>query len=201
MQNPFDPGFYCSEELRDFGFAHVGENVLVSRDCKIIGLPNIWIGDNVRIDSDARIYATGGKLRLEGRNHIGGQTHLSVAADLTFSAFSGTSQGVRIYTATEDYSGRSLMGPPSVMDVPAEFVSFRTAPIRIGKHTSIGSGAVVLPGCHLEEGAILGALSLAVRPLKPWSVYSGVPARRVAERSRRALELEAKLKGPMAAAA
>jgi len=195
--NPFDPGYYCSDELRKFGFAFVGDDVFVSKDCTIIGLPNIYLGHGSRIDSNACLIATRGKLMLAGRNHIGGQSHLCATADLTVGEFSGTSQGVRIYTATDDYSGDYLLGPC----VPPEFTNYRIAPVMIGKHVSIGSGAVILPGCDIAEGAIVGALSLVLRDCAEWCVYHGNPARKVGERSRRALELEAQLKAPKAVAA
>jgi galactoside O-acetyltransferase len=195
--NPFDPGYYCSEELRTFGFASVGDDVLVSKDCTIIGLSNIHLGASCRIDSNACLIATRGKLILAGRNHIGGHSHLCATDDLTIGEFSGTSQGVRIYTATDDYSGDSLMGPC----VPPEFTNYRVAPVTIGKHVSIGSGSVILPGCEIAEGAIVGALSLVLRNCAEWSVYHGNPARKVGERTRRALEMEARLDAPESAVA
>ncbi len=64
MQNPFDPGYYCSEELRTFGFGSVGKNVQIARNCTIIGLPNISIGNHVRIDAYTAIIAPRGYVRL-----------------------------------------------------------------------------------------------------------------------------------------
>ena len=79
MNNPLDPGYYCSKELRSFGFKAVGENVRISRNCVVIGPQNISLGDNIRIDSGTTIIATGGRLTLAGLNHIGGQCHFCVA--------------------------------------------------------------------------------------------------------------------------
>lgn len=187
MKNPFDPGFYNSEELRGFGFARVGENVQVSKDCTIIGLENIELGDHSRIDSGVHIIATSGKLILHGRNHIGGGSHLCVGADLTFGRFSGCSQGVRIYTASDDYTGRWMTGPCA----PSSLRGGRCEPIVIGRHCVIGSGSVILPGCDLGDGVSVGALSLVTKPLESWGIYHGNPARRIKARSKRVLELEA----------
>jgi acetyltransferase-like isoleucine patch superfamily enzyme len=195
MQNPFDPGYYCSEELRGFGFAHVGDNVRVARNCVIIGAGNIEIGEGTRIDSRTEIFATNGRLRLEGANHIGGNSHLCVAADLTFDEFSGCSQGARVYTATDDYSGRWMAGPC----VPEELRGGTVKPIRLGRHCIIGSGSVVLPGCDFADGAAVGALSLVTKPLEEWSLYHGNPARLVKRRSRRVLDLEASIRQKIAA--
>lgn len=91
MIGPLDPGYYGSEELRTFGFKAVGNNVRISRDCTVIGPQNIALGDNIRIDSGTAIVATGGTLTMAGFNHVGGQCHLCVAADLSFGEYSGTS--------------------------------------------------------------------------------------------------------------
>lgn len=184
--NPFDTGYYCSEELRKFGFAYVGGNVQVARNCTIMGLHNISLGDNCRIDAGCGIFATTGKLVLEGFNHIGGGSHLGVSADLTFGLFSGLSQNVAIYTSSDDYSGRTLTGPC----VPAHLRNYKTAAIDIGRHCIVGSGSVILPGCHMHEGAAVGALSLVTKPLQPWSLYHGNPAKRLRNRSKNVLDLE-----------
>jgi galactoside O-acetyltransferase len=184
--NPFDPGYYGSQELRTFGFRAVGENVQVSKNCTIIGLANIAFGDNVRIDSAACIVATAGILTLEGFNHIGGQCHFCVAADLTFGAFAGTSQGVRIYTSSDDYSGRHLTGPT----VPADLRGCKTRPIALGRHVTIGAGSVIMPGCSIGEGSAVGALSMVNRPLRAWGVYFGSPVRRLFDRARDVEALE-----------
>lgn len=195
MANPFDPGFYYSDELRALGFASVGEGASVSRDCTIIGLDRIHLGPGVRVDSCACIFATGGMLRLEGWNHVGGHCHLSAAADLTIEAYAGLSQGVRIYTATDDYSGASLVGPC----VPPEYRNPHIAPITIGRHSVVGSGTVILPGCNLAEGAAVGALSLVTKPLSAWTLYHGNPAKRIKRRSQNALALEQEIRGRLAA--
>jgi hypothetical protein len=46
MRNPFDPGYYESDELRGFGFKAVGEGVKVARNCTIIGPENIELDDH-----------------------------------------------------------------------------------------------------------------------------------------------------------
>jgi galactoside O-acetyltransferase len=105
---------------------------------------------------------------MEGLNHIGGQCHFCVAADLTIGEYSGTSQGVRIYTATDDIS--SSGGGVTVN------------PVAIARYVCVGSGSVILPGCHIGEGSAIGALSLVNRPVRAWGIYHGNPVRRVNDR-------------------
>ncbi|RYF13078.1 MAG: acyltransferase, partial [Oxalobacteraceae bacterium] len=178
--------YYESEELRSFGFARVGENVRIAKNCVVIGAGNIGLGDDVRVDAFTTIVATTGKLRFEGRNHVGGHTHLCATADLTLGEFAGLSQGVRIYTASDDYGGRALTGPC----VPRHLSNATIAPVSIGRHCIVGAGSVILPGCDLHEGAAVGALSLVTRTLTAWTVYHGNPARKVSDRARNPLALE-----------
>lgn len=187
MRNPFDPGYFGSEELRGFGFGRVGENVQIAKNCTIIGLPNISIGDNVRIDANTHIIAASGKVVLGSYIHIGGTCHLAARGGITMADFSGLSQGVRIYSASDDYSGRYLTNPT----VPTEFTGCTVAPVDLGRHVILGSGCVVLPGCTIGEGASVGALSLVTKSLDPWGVYFGSPVRRMKSRSRQLLDVEA----------
>ncbi len=51
------------------------------------------------------------------------------------------------------------------------------APIVIGKNVWIGSGAVVVPGVRIGDGAIIGAGSVVTRDVPPNVVAAGAPAR------------------------
>lgn len=185
---PFNTGYYESEELCEMGFAHVGENVQIARNCTIVGLANITLHDHVRIDAMCSIIATG-PTEFGGRNHIGAFCHLVGRGGLYFGKYAGLSQRVSIYTASDDYGGDCLTNPT----VPGRYTRSTVAPVRLERHVILGSGTVVLPGVTIGEGASIGALSLVSKSLDPWQVYSGVPARRLKERSRNLLVLEAQL--------
>ena len=183
---PFDPGYATTDELRSLGFAHLGDNVMVARNCTIVGLGNIYIGDNVRIDGMTTIAAAQGHCRI-GRNiHIGGGGHLACAGGLDIEDFCNLSQGVKIYTISDDYSGAAMTNPT----VPAAFTNVTRAPVTLHRHVIVGSGSVVLPGVTLGEGVAVGALSLVTRSQDPWTICAGSPARRIRDRSRALLELE-----------
>lgn len=194
MRNPFDPGYYHSEELRGFGFAHVGDNVQIAKNCTIIGLEHISIGNHVRIDGFTSIIAAA-PVRFGNYIHIGGHCHLVASAELIFGDFSGTSQGVRIYTATDDYAGEGLAGST----IPRHLRRPTIAPVSFGKYVIVGANTVVLPRGNIGEGSVVGAQSLVTKPLPPWGVYSGSPARflkpRLREIERLAEELEVELSG------
>lgn len=168
------------------GFKSVGSNVLIGRFAVIINAPLIELSDNVRIDDFCTVVA-GSELITVGRNvHIGSHSHLAGAGGLTLGDFSGLSQGVKIYTVSDDYSGLSLTNPT----VPIKYKSVTAAPMQIGRHAIVGSNSVLLPGSGMGEGAALGALSMLTKPADPWSVYFGSPAKKIKSRKRKVIELE-----------
>ena len=74
----FDPGYYSGADLKNAGFRKLGKNVSIAKNCTIIGIKNILIGDNVRIDGYCSIIAAGtGYVELGSFIHIGGYCMLS----------------------------------------------------------------------------------------------------------------------------
>lgn len=189
MTNPFNPGYYSENELQQAGFRHLGSNVRIAKNCVIVGIENIEIGDNVRIDGYSTLAAAGGYIRIGSYVHIGGYCFLSGGAGITLEHFSGLSQGVRLYSKTDDYSGAYMTNPT----VPEEFTNCIARPIHLGRHVIIGSGSIVLPGVTIEEGTAVGALTLVSKALAGWSIYAGSPARRINSRSKALLRAESAL--------
>lgn len=187
--NPFDPGYFKSEELTQFGFKSVGDNVSIAKNCTIIGLENISIGNNVRIDGGATLACHSGGLNIGNYIHIGANSFLACGAGVILRDFSGLSQGVKIYSVSDDYSGDSLTNP----SVPKEYLKTISAPVVLEKHVIIGAGSVILPGANIGEGSAVGALSLVTQPLDEWGVYAGIPAKRMKDRSKDLLNQEAAL--------
>jgi acetyltransferase-like isoleucine patch superfamily enzyme len=187
MSNPFDPGYYRSDELRTFGFARVGENCAVARNCTIIGLENIVLGDNVRIDGFTSLIAPHGRIRIGSYVHIATACMLGARGGIEIDDFSSLSQGVRLFTAVDDFSGRRL----SNATVPETLAGIKSAPVRIGRYVPIGTGSIILPGVEAGEGSAVLALSMVTQNLDPWTLYTGSPARSIGARARDLVALEA----------
>ena len=119
MSNPFNPGYYNESELAEFGFKSIGTNVQIAKNCTIIGLSKISLGSNIRIDGNTTIIVpANGWLKIGSYIHIGGYCFLSAGEGITMKDFSGLSQGVRVYSRNDDYSGMYLSNPT----VPEEFI-------------------------------------------------------------------------------
>ena len=179
--NPFITEYYTEKELRTFGFRAIGENVKIARNCIIMGLPYISIGDNVIVDAYCTIIATGhGQLKIGSFVHIGGFCHLLAAGGgIELKDFSGLSQGVKVYSKTDDYSGHSLTNPT----VPNKYKSLKKGKVIFNEHVVIGAGSVILPNVKIGEGTSVGALSLVSSNLGSWTIYIGNPLKKLTKRS------------------
>ena len=187
MNKPFQPGYYDEKDLKDFGIGYVGKNVRIAKNCTIAGLENISIGDNVRIDGYTTIIATG-QVNIGSYIHIGAYCLLSGGGGIELEDFVGLSQGVKIYTRTDDYNGDFLTNPM----VPEEYTGVIQGEVYLGKHVIIGSSTVILPGVRIEEGSSVGAQSLVTKSLPSWGVYFGCPCKKLRSRSDNLLLLEDK---------
>ncbi|MDR6624954.1 colanic acid biosynthesis acetyltransferase WcaF [Caulobacter segnis] len=56
-------------------------------------------------------------------------------------------------------------------------------PITLEARAWVAADAFVGPGVTVGEGAVLGARAVTVKPLAPWSVYAGNPARLIRART------------------
>ena len=118
--------------------------------------------------------------------HVGSHSVLAGHGAIHFEDFANISHHVGIYTSNEDLSGRVLSNPT----VPGGAATIRSASISFGRHSAVGAGSIVLPGARFGEGSVLGALSRVGRPLRPWTTYAGIPARRLRERHKDLLQQE-----------
>jgi acetyltransferase-like isoleucine patch superfamily enzyme len=186
MNNPFDQGFYDSSQLRFFGFKGIGNNVKIAKNCTIVGLENIEIGDNVRIDSNTCIFALDGYLNVGSYIHIGTDCLLAAGAGISLDDFCGLSHGVKIFSKSDDFSGKFMIGPM----LPDHLTNVKAAPVILKKHVIVGACSVILPGVTLDEGAAVGALTLIRKNCMSWIIYSGHGELKTYPRHRDILKLE-----------
>lgn len=184
-----ETSFYDREELEALGLAAFGENVLISRRSSFYSPHMIQVGSNVRID-DYCVVSGGAGLRLGNHVHVASYCALFAGAGIVMGDFSGISARVTIFTESDDYSGASLTNPT----VPARFKpGVSRGEVTLGRHVIVGANTTILPGIVLAEGATVGAHSLVTKDCEAWTVYFGVPAKRLHRRKRDLLQLEQEL--------
>jgi len=185
MHDDGNTGVLTEDQLRAMGFKSCGSNVRIARNCMIFAPTHMSIGNDVRIDGFCTL---SGSIDLGSNIHIAGYCGLYGKHGIVMEDFSGLSAGCRLYSASDDYSGEYMTNPT----VPDEYLGIQSGAVALGRHVIVGSGTLILPGVTISEGSAVGSLSLVNRSLDPWGIYTGVPARRIKDRSRKLLELEQK---------
>ncbi|MCV3290887.1 acyltransferase [Aeromonas media] len=180
--------YLTDAQLATMGFASLGSNVLISDKASIYGANRIRIGSNVRIDDFCVLSAGEGGIDIGCYIHIAVYSSIIGAGKITLSDFCNISSKVAIYSSNDDYSGNYMTNPM----VPSEYTNVYHAPVFIDKHTLIGCGCVILPGCTLALGTVIGALSLVSEGFftTEMTIYAGVPARPIKKRKDTFLKFE-----------
>ncbi len=158
---------------------HCGKNVIIGKTVRIRYPELVSIGDNCIIDDFTYISTA---LELENNVHISSGTKIIGGRNATvrFGEFSTTAPNVVLSAGTDDY----LEGIATPM-VPLEFKGNAViGTITINRHCIVGSGSVVLPNVTFYDGACVGALSLVKSDLEAWSLYAGIPAKKIKDRNK-----------------
>ncbi|HZF29341.1 MAG TPA: putative colanic acid biosynthesis acetyltransferase [Gammaproteobacteria bacterium] len=127
------------------------------------------IGPNAKIYPRARIWAPW-NLECEDVVAIADDAIVYNPARVRLCSHSILSEQAYLCGASHDYTDRAF---PTI-----------SAPITIGRYAWVCARASVQMGVTVHEGAILGLGAIATSDLEPWSIYAGIPARRVKARPR-----------------
>jgi acetyltransferase-like isoleucine patch superfamily enzyme len=117
--------------------------------------------------------------------HIANGVSIAGGKDRKFTLgdFSSLSAGVKIWCASDDFSRDMAALAPESISIPKHTI---VGDVSIGELTVVGANSVVMPENDIPIGVAIGALSL-VPPrfdFEEWSVYAGIPIRRVGPRNR-----------------
>lgn len=171
-------------QISRLGLKFVGSNVRISDRAAIHNADRLEIGDNSRIDDFCVV---------SGLVQLGKNVHIAVFCNVAggtegifFGDFSGLAYGCHLFSQSDDYSGKTLTNPT----VPDIFKSETKKAISVGRHCIVGTSSIVFPGVNLGEGCAVGALSMVTKSTEEWTVYSGIPAKKIMRRRKDLLELE-----------
>lgn len=182
--------YLTKEILLDMGFKAVGKNVKVSDKASIYNPETIELGDHSRIDD---FCVVSGEVTIGKYCHITPMCLIAGGSPgISLSDFCTLAYGVKIFAQSDDYSGETMVNSL----VPKQFKNEYCAAVLLEKQVIIGAGSIVFPGVTIQEGCSIGALTLVNKSTQPWGIYAGNPARRIKDRKKDLLELEAQfLKG------
>ena len=112
-----------------------------------------WLGDKLVIGRFCQI-AAGVEFVMNGANH-----QMNAVSTFPFYTLEGWN-----------------MNPPAMEDLPLKGDTV------IGNDVWIGQNAVILPGVHVGDGAIIGANSVVGSDVAPYTIVVGNPARELRKR-------------------
>jgi galactoside O-acetyltransferase len=174
--------FYNDIELQNLGFKSVGQKVLISKKASFYNISNITIGNNVRIDDFCIL---SGKIKLESNIHISAYCALYASLhEIHMKDFSGLSPKTIIFSASDDFSGEYLISPM----VDEKYTNVTGGKVIIERYVQIGAGCIILPDVVINEGAVVGSMSLVKTDLESWSINFGIPARKQKDRKKELLK-------------
>lgn len=108
-------------------------------------------------------------LVLEDRVTVGWFVELDARAGIEVGHDTNISSYVKLITGSHD------------VDSPEYKADFQ--PIKIGHHCWIGTGAIILQGVTIGDGAVVAAGAVVTKDIPPYEVWGGVPARFIKKRT------------------
>lgn len=127
------------------------------------------IGPGCHIYPKARIWAPW-MLHCEDVVAIADEANIYNPGMVILGSHSTISQQAYLCGATHDYDDPRF---PMI-----------SKPITLGAYSWVCARATVQMGVTMGEGSVLGLGAIATKDLEPWSVYAGIPARKVKDRKR-----------------
>ena len=159
---------------------------IVSKNIRVRYPDHFTIGENSIVD-DFSYFAT--------RIVVGDYTHIAARCTIAggkarlfrIGSFGSVSSGASVWCSSDDFINDIVTIFPEWMEQAGAIKEhFMTGDVLVDDYCAIGANAVVMPKNHIPEGTVVGALSF-VPPefaFEPWSVYAGIPIRRVKSRNR-----------------
>ena len=175
----------------------MGENVTIGTGVKIVNPHLVSIGDNVKISDDTTIIARegteitiGNNTRLEERVYLDSQTqggyihiddYVYIGTGTTLFGHQGLEIGDHVLMAQNitltPYS--HIFSDPSI-DIREQGGHMKK--VVIGRDSYIGMGVCIMYTGDIGEGSVVGSGAVVVKPIPPYSVAVGNPAKVIKER-------------------
>ncbi len=175
---PGPTGFFLRRVYYAHRLKHMGEGVLIDIGVCIQNPKAVSIGDYTLLSNYVTIEGGDG-VTIGKRVHVAPYSLIQGLGKVEIGDYVNVSTGSRIYSGTSTYEGGKRMSSP-MLSVKQNFV--KKGAVIIGKDAFLGVGATVMPGVRIGEGAIVGAGTLVLKDIPPWTIAVGVPAKPIKKR-------------------
>ena len=147
---------------------------LVSNQTRIQLSGSISFGKGAVVKPYAVIQTQGGRIAIGRQSAVSSFDHISTGIkDVIIGDYVRIAPNVTILGGSRNFQRRDMR----IMDQGSSHEG-----VIIGDDVLIGANVVILPGCHIGEGAVIGAGSVVNQDIPPYAIAAGVPAKVVGER-------------------
>lgn len=155
----------------------LGQGTVIYPAARIIKDEVIEIGDFSQIDDFAFIYGGLG-ITIGKYVHICSFVSIIGGGELVVGDYVGIAVGCRLITGTNLKEGHMTAA------APRETQKVVRGKIVLERDVCLGTNVVVFPSVTIGEGAIIGVGSIVRHNIPPWTIWAGVPIRRIGMRER-----------------
>ena len=179
-------------------FKSIGENVYIGKGVNIVNPEFISVGNNVEIKNDVTLIARGeggitlsDGVRLQERVYLDTERVNDGYITIGKNVYIGTGttlfghMGLEIGDDCLLAQNISLTPYSHIFDDPDSIIYSQGGhckKVTIGRDVYIGMRAAVMYSGDIGEGSVIGAGSVVVKPIPPYSVAVGCPAKVIKER-------------------
>jgi acetyltransferase-like isoleucine patch superfamily enzyme len=148
---------------------------LVSPSARVQWGPEISFGRGTVVKAFAVVQSSGGAVRFGRDCAISSFVHISTGAgDVIAGDFVRIAPNCTLVGGTKEVHSRHVL----IKDQAESEIRG----ILIADDVLIGAGVVILPGTHIERGAVVGAGSIVSGTVSEYAIVAGAPARVIGHR-------------------
>ena len=146
----------------------------ISTQSKVQLSKQVSFGKGTVVKPFAIIQTQAGKITIGKHCAISSFNHISTGIkDVTIGDYVRIGPSVTIMGGSREFRRKDFL----IMDQGAYHAN-----IHIGDDVLIGASAIILPGCTIGNGAVIGAASVVNKDIPPYSIVAHAPARIVGQR-------------------
>lgn len=153
------------------------KNIKIYQPTILIDPEKITMTDNIIISEFCHIYGGSG-IHIGNFVHISANVCVSGGGSLKIGNFVNISAGAHLITGTDSPNGDALVGAA----VPKKLRKVNRSHISLEDYSWVGTGAIILPGITIGEGAVVGAGAIVTKDVAPWTIVGGNPAKKIRRR-------------------
>lgn len=155
----------------------MGKGCVIDVGVSIPTPKNVFLDDFVYIDQYCQLISPEGYIKIGKRCHMAFGSIVLGHKGVEIGDY--TAIGGSIYSISDTPGdGKRISGPM----VPMSQRNLKGGKVTIGKDAFVARYSVVLPGVTIGEGAVVGANSVVIKDVAPWTVVMGIPAKPIGKR-------------------